>query len=126
STGWSCGAAALAWAARLKGRDVSERQMAELAVTAPVRGTKIRGMLRALHALGLEATARRRATWDDVLTAPTPVIVGWKLSRTVGHFVVVLEVDDGQVTVGDPLAGEQQFTRQEFLGRWSREMIVIR
>jgi len=61
STGWSCGAAALAWAARVEGIPASEWQMAELAVTAPLRGTSLRGMLRALHRVGLPATACRGA-----------------------------------------------------------------
>lgn len=126
STGWSCGAAALAWAARARGLHVSERQMARLAVTAPLRGTKTRGMLRALHTIGLDAAVRRGATWEDLAAAGTPVIAGWKLSRTIGHAVVVLEMSDGQVTVGDPLLGEQTYDRAEFLADWDREMIVIR
>jgi len=126
STGWSCGAAALAWAAREAGCDVSERQMAELAVTAPLRGTRTRGMLRALDAIGLEATVRRNATWQQLRAAPKPVLAGWKLSRTVGHAVVVLETTDTHVRVGDPLTGEMEYGRQDFLDGWDGEMIVIR
>lgn len=127
STGWSCGAAALAWAARLHGVPASERQMAELAVTAPLRGTSTRGMLRALHRVGLDARAIKPGSWEDVAAAPKPAIVGWKLSATVGHSVVLLAVDEERevVRLGDPLAGEVEYTREEFLDSWMRDLIVI-
>jgi predicted double-glycine peptidase len=126
STGWSCGAAALAWAMRLKGIPASERQMAELAVMAPLRGTKVRGMLRAIHRMGLEAQARRRATWDDLSAAPLPALAGWRLSLTLGHVVVVIRIEGGQVVVGDPLLGEVTYSRQEFLRHWDRALVVMR
>lgn len=127
STGWSCGAAALAWAARLHGIPASERQMAELAVTAPLRGTSTRGMLRALHRVGLDARAIKPGSWEDVVAAPKPAIVGWRLSATVGHSVVLLEIDEERdvVRIGDPLAGEMEYSREQFLDGWMRDLIVI-
>lgn len=125
ATGWSCGAAALAWAMRLKGIPASERQMAELAVTAPLRGTKMRGMLRAAHRMGMRAQARRGATWEQLLAAPKPALAGWKLSLTVGHVVVVIRVEDEQATVGDPLLGEVEYSRAELLGRWDRDLVAL-
>ncbi len=127
STGWSCGAAALAWAARLHGIRASERQMARLAVTAPLRGTSTRGMLRALHRIGLEARAVKPATWEDLLAAPKPALIGWKLSATVAHSALVLDIDPEQamVEVGDPLSGTIRYSREEFLDRWLRDLIVI-
>jgi len=126
STYWSCGAAALAWTARLKDIPASERRMAELAVTAPLRGTSLRGMLRALHRVGLQATARRGVTWEDLVATPKPAIIGWKLGATVGHSVLVLGVEGGMVTVGDPLIGEVVYTRAEFLASWDHEMVIVR
>jgi hypothetical protein len=126
STGWSCGAAALAWAVRLHGIQASERQMAKLAVTAPLRGTSTRGMLRALHRVGLEARAIKPASWEDLAAAPKPALIGWQLSATVAHSAVVTEIDRGGVTVGDPLAGTVTYSREEFLERWIGDLIVIR
>ncbi|MGD9497187.1 MAG: cysteine peptidase family C39 domain-containing protein [Armatimonadota bacterium] len=126
STGWSCGAAALAWTARLQAVPASERQMAELAVTAPLRGTSLRGMVRALHRVGLPASAYRRATWEELLAAPKPAIAGWQLGPTVGHSVVVLAIAGEQITVGDPLAGQLTYSRDEFLASWDRELIALR
>jgi len=125
STGWSCGAAALAWAARLKGVPASERQMAGLAVIAPLRGAKLRGLVRALHSVGLAAEAKRRARWEELLAAPKPALVGWKLSATVGHVVVVIEASASSVTVGDPLLGQMDYSGHEFLQSWDRDLVVI-
>lgn len=125
STGWSCGAAALAWAARLHGIPASERQMAELAVTAPLRGTSTRGMLRALHRVGLEARAVKPASWEDLMDAPTPAIIGWRLTPTVAHSALVLDIAVDEVTVGDPLAGRATYPREDFLHRWMRDIVII-
>ena len=127
STGWSCGAAALAWAARLHGIPASERQMAELAVTAPLRGTSTRGLLRALHRVGLDAYAIKPGSWEDVLAASKPSLVSWELSATVGHSVVLLGIDEpgDVVLIGDPLLGETQYSREEFLDGWMGDLIVI-
>jgi predicted double-glycine peptidase len=125
STGWSCGAAALAWAARLHGVPASERQMAELAVTAPLRGTSTRGMLRALHHAGLDAYAVRPASREDLAAAPKPVLIGWKLTRTVAHSALVLSIEGDEITVGDPLAGSVTYSYDHFRDRWMCDMIVI-
>ena len=127
STGWSCGGAALAWAARLHGIAASERQMVRLAVTTPLRGTSTRGMLRALDRIGLDARPVKPASWDELVAAPKPALIGWKLSATVAHAALVLEIDgDGdRVNVGDPLQGRMTYSREEFTDRWLRDMIVI-
>jgi len=127
STGWSCGAAALAWAARLHGIPASERQMAELAVTAPLRGTSTRGMLRAMHRVGLDARAVKPASWEDLAAAPKPALIGWELSTTVAHSALVLSFDGpaAVVEVGDPLSGVMRYSREEFEARWMHDLIVV-
>ncbi len=81
-------------------------------------------MLRALHAVGLEASAKRRASWEQLAAAPKPALVGRKLSATVGHVALVLATEGDGVTVGDPLMGEMTYTRNGFLESWDRELIV--
>ncbi|MFP4248099.1 MAG: cysteine peptidase family C39 domain-containing protein [Armatimonadota bacterium] len=126
STGWSCGAAALAWTVRLHGIPASERQMARLAVTAPLRGTSTRGMLRALHRVGLRAHAVKPATWAEIADASKPAIIGWKLSASVAHSVLLLGIDEDEVIIGDPLSGQITYSKQDFLDRWMRDLIVVR
>lgn len=125
STGWSCGAAALAWAVRLMGKPASEREMARLAAIAPLRGMSVRGAVRALHRKGFRAEVARRARWPQAVAAPKPALAGWKLSATVGHAVVVVSADEQQVAVCDPMLGETTYTRDEFLERWDGELIMI-
>ncbi len=125
STGWSCGAAALAWAVRLKGVEASEREMARLAAIAPLRGMSLRGAVRALHSKRFDAEITLRATWQEAVAAPKPALAGWKLSATVGHSIVLMSADEREVVVGDPMLGQTSYTRDEFLERWDGELILI-
>lgn len=125
STGWSCGAAALAWMLRLDGVRASEREMARLAVIAPLRGMSRRGAVRALHRKGLTTRVVRGLSWEELVAAPKPALAGWKLSGTIGHAIVVISTDADRVTVGDPLIGETTHGRDEFLRRWDHELVLV-
>ncbi len=125
STSWSCGAAALAWALRLNGEQVSEAQVARLALTNPIYGTQQRGVLRAAHKLGWETVVIREHTWEQLVAAPKPLLASVRLCSTLYHEVVIIAADGERVTVGDPMLGEGDFTREEFLRKWRGDLIVL-
>ncbi|MFO7945910.1 MAG: cysteine peptidase family C39 domain-containing protein [Armatimonadota bacterium] len=126
STGWSCGPAALAWALRENGVSVSERQAAVLTVTVPLHGVSDRGMLRGAHRLGFEAEMIHGADWEDIVTTPKPALVDLELGMTIAHAVVLLDVDDSEVVLGDPLYGRTTLSRTEFMDRWERVLMTLR
>lgn len=123
STGWSCGAAALAWALRQQGIPASEREVAYLAASNPLHGTTVRGLVRAGKALGVPMYATGRATWEELVGAPRYSLAGWYLGNGVAHMIVVVQVEGEQVLVHDPLTGDQRYSREEFLARWMRDLV---
>ena len=125
STSWSCSAAALAWALRLNGEQVTEARVARLALTNPIYGTQQRGVLRAAHKLGWETVVIQEHTWERLVAAPKPLLASVRLCSTLYHEVVIIAADDERVTVGDPMLGEGDFTREEFLSKWRGDLIVL-
>jgi len=55
-----------------------------------------------------------------------PAIVVVKLTCFVDHYVVVLEVGEGCLIIGDPLGGRQRWTAAEFEERWRRALIYLK
>lgn len=125
STGWTCGPAALAWAMQDKGVPVSEKHVASLTVTTPFHGTPARGELRAAHKLGVPAYIRRDLEWDDLVALPLPAVITWRMSGVVMHSVALLAVERDRVTIGDPMLGKTDYSREEFLKQWMRDALVL-
>jgi hypothetical protein len=125
STGWTCGPAALAWALQLRGLPVSEKQAAFLTATTPFHGTPDRGVLRAAHRLGLAAHMERGDSYEQLLRLPRPSLVTWHLGGMVMHFVVLIGMDERGVKIGDPMLGEVDYSKDEFLAKWGRSVVVL-
>ena len=127
STGWSCGAAALAWALRQEGVPASERQVAWLAGTNPLHGTTDRGLVRAADVLGRPLRVSTRKRWETLAAARLPALAGWYLGGGVAHMVVVTAVEPGgQVRVHDPLQGDQTYSQSEFMAHWMGDLLAGR
>lgn len=125
STGWTCGPAALAWALQAKGLPVSEKQVAALTATTPFHGTPARGELRAAHRQGVPAYIRRNLEWDQLAALPLPAVITWRLSGVIMHSVALLSIERDQVTLGDPMLGQAEYSRDEFLERWMADALVL-
>jgi hypothetical protein len=112
STGWSCGAASCVTLLRAHGIVATEREMGELCLTLPHRGTTlprfVRGLTLKLRKEGspLRVVARDDLGVADLDTLPVPALLGIRGSILVGHAVVLLGRDpDGLYRVADPLEG---------------------
>ncbi len=129
TAGWSCGPAALAWAAREKGLPASEYEMARFAAANPLRGTKLAGARRALQLagrdLGWRVEARKGLSWDELLREPPPFVVGWRMMRIVDHMVAVLAIEPQRALVADPLGGKSWYSREEFMKAWSGDAVWV-
>ena len=129
TTGWSCGAAATATLLRLHGVPASERQVARLAFSSPLSGTDDRGMCRAIEILGasagLETSLRGHVPCEDLEAMPLPCIVPYKLYTSVWHVAVLTCVEGDTVELEDPLMGQTRWTRADFVGKWTREVLQV-
>ena len=122
TSGWSCGAAATATFLRLHGVPTSEREVAILAGTSPIRGTDTRGDCRAVDVLGAPYGIRPRLRIHlhaaDIDTIRPPCILEWKLYPTLWHVAVITSIRGDAVDIEDPLLGHDTWTRQQLLDKW--------
>lgn len=123
STWWSCGAAAVARASWEIGNPVSEREAALLAGTHPFGGTTDVGLAHALDRLGTPAVARR-GTYDELVRSPKPALATVVILGGVLHVVAVLEADDSEVRLYDPMCGDTELSREEFESMWLRRTVA--
>ncbi len=112
TTNWSCGAASCVTLLKAHGIPSTEREMGELCLTMPYRGTTlprfVRGLTLKLRKEGspLRVLARDRITVSDIDTFPAPCLLGIRGGLLVGHAVVLLGREPGGgYRIGDPLGG---------------------
>lgn len=108
-----CGAACLGAVTRFFGRPVSLPTIRELVHTS-VDGTSLLGIARGAEALGLEARTIR-ASKSKLDRLPLPAIVHWEGN----HWVVLYEVGERHVKLGDPAVGIRRIARDEFEEKWT-------
>jgi ATP-binding cassette subfamily B protein len=108
-----CGAACLGAVTRYFGRPVSLPRIRELVHTS-VDGTSLLGIARGAEQLGLDARTVR-ASKSNLDSLPLPAIVHWEGN----HWVVLYEVHESYVRVGDPSLGIRKIDRSEFEEKWS-------
>ena len=136
STHWSCGAASAVNLLAVHGVRSTEREMGELCLTMPYRGTTtprfVRGLSEKLASEGsrLRVRAEDRMSMEDLDRFPRPCLVGVRGSLLVGHAVVVLDGPaDGKYRVANPLPVKvgsiQVVPREELAGMFTGEAIAL-
>lgn len=117
-----CGPASVKAVLEFYGDDFSEEELADLMGATANDGVEAPAMVQALNLLGYDAYYRDNVTLDEVRTlvedTRTPVIVDW-FSFTMGHYSVVVGVDDDFIYLQDPeLAGLRAVTLENFVNMW--------
>ncbi len=127
-TSYTCGPAAAVTALRCMGLSAAEGEIAILAGTNPIDGTDPDVLAAALRAryggAGLACEFRFFESLDELRRAGLTIALV-KLGFLIDHYVVVLEVGDRFVVVGDPLAGRRRLAHADFMARWRRTGIVL-
>ncbi len=108
-----CGAACLAMVARYFGKAVAMSRIRDLVGTS-IDGTSLLGIARGAEALGLNARTVR-ASKSRLDRMPLPAICHWEGN----HWVVLYEVSETKVRIGDPAKGIRTLPREEFDENWS-------
>ncbi len=133
TTGWSCGAASCATLLKAHGIRSSEREMAELCLTLPKRGTSlprfVRGLTLRLASEGslLRVLPRERLDMDDLDAFPKPALLSIRHTALANHAVVLLRRrPDGLYEVAEPLSGTIDWMeRGELEARFTGEAIAL-
>jgi hypothetical protein len=110
STASTCGPASVATILRHFGISTTERAIARAAFSYE-GGTEAWYLARSVRRCGLTSQFVFHSTFSP--EAGQPALVGVRIGRA-GHFIAVLEVNDGLVTFADPLSGERRLTLTEF------------
>lgn len=113
STLSTCGPASAAALLRAFGIPVSERELAEDALTSR-SGTEIWHLARALRRRGVASKAIINGDGD----IPAPSIAGVLLRRNSGHFIAVMEASAETVKIMDPMHGVSNIARAEAVKRY--------
>ena len=108
-----CGAACLAMVTRYYGKTVPLPRIRELVHTS-TDGTSLLGIARGAEELGLAARTVR-ASKSKPERLPLPAVVHWEGN----HWVVLYEVGERKVRVGDPARSVRRLSRDEFDENWS-------
>ena len=121
STDYTCGPAAAVTGLHRLGLKAGEGELALLAGTSSATGTPPDVLVQVLNerfrADGLKAELRRFRTVDELRAAGLTLVIV-KFGLFLDHWLTVLEVNDREVVVADPLSGEARLSHEEFRARW--------
>ncbi len=120
TTGY-CGPASLKMVLEFFGVRRSEAALVKLSGATRPRGVEAAGLVRAAKKLGLKASVKNFATFEDIrkyLTRGIPVIVDW-FSEDDGHYSVAVGLDRKYIYLQDPEWGRpRRIDRQTFQRVW--------
>ncbi len=129
NTSYNCGPAAAVTALRRLGFPAEEGQIGLLCKTDPFFGTaddKLAEVLAKRYGpQGLVVEHRYVKSVEELREWPV-VIAVIKFSLFIDHYVAVLKVDGDTVTVGDPLTGADELSKQEFEKKWNHVAILLK
>lgn len=117
-----CGPAALATVARHYGLDLPLATFRRL-VGVDLQGSDMRDLARVAQSLGFEASCGR-AKPGVLDRIPLPAVARFSDTST-GHFVTLHRVRRDEVLIADPFQGIVALPRQEFMRKWSRDLVLL-
>ena len=114
-----CGAACLLMIGQYWGRNFSLNRLRDLA-NVNRNGSTLRGLAFAAETIGF-ITRPIKATLDRFKEQELPAIAHWDNN----HYIVVYEINDKEVIVGDPAMGQRILTHREFLAGWTGYALLL-
>lgn len=114
-----CGVACLVMIGRYWGKGFSINRLRDLANVNRV-GVSLRGLATAAESIGF-ASRPVKASLDKLAQQPLPAIAHWEGN----HYIVVYEVSQKQVLVGDPAIGQRTLTHAEFIAGWTGYTLLV-
>jgi len=128
SQDYSCVPAACATTLQLLHVETNEAEMARLTETRPGSGATL---IRALHGLklrladeGIEAQLIS-SDYEQLRALSPPMLTPLQYEPARLHMVTILQIDEHQVTLVDPVAGPERLSRQEFESLYRGQVIAF-
>ena len=123
---YSCGPASGVMFLHALGVKTSEAEMAKLSETNNLTGTSIDMLSLAVNTklkpVGLKAVYEK-VNYETIKAFNKPFITTINLRFMVDHYIVVFDVKDDKVIIGDPLEGRKTYSKELFLKKWRRVII---
>ena len=121
---YSCGPAASLTALHRLGIQADFMTLARAAHTSQAIGTPPDLLCAALEKLyPVRAVYVHLDRLDDL--PPGQAVLVLQLGLFVDHYVALLERSDGEIWIGDPMAGKVRLTRADFESRWRHTALLI-
>jgi ATP-binding cassette, subfamily B, bacterial HlyB/CyaB len=114
-----CGAACLVMIARYWGKRISVNRLREMA-NVNRDGASMLGLVTAAENIGF-STRPVKATLEGLSKQPLPAIAHWEGK----HFVVIWEITEKKVIIGDPAIGQLTLSRTEFASKWTGFTLLL-
>lgn len=129
TTSYTCGPAAAVTALRMLGLPAEEGELALLAHTSEAMGTPpdiLATTLRERYGRdGLWADYRHFQSADELRQAGLTLVVV-KFGLLVDHYLVVLEMTEDDVVIGDPFRGKSRLSHSQFTRQWRYAGVVLK
>lgn len=114
-----CGIACLVMVGRYWGKHFSLNRLRDM-TNVSRSGVSMRALAAAAESIGF-GTRPVKASLDKLAQQSLPAIAHWEGK----HFIVVYEINDQRVIVGDPAIGQRSLTRAEFNADWTGYALLI-
>lgn len=114
-----CGAACLLMIGQYWGKNYSLNRLRDLA-NVNRNGSTLRGLAFAAETIGF-VTRPIKATLDRFAEQKLPAIAHWEHN----HYIVVYEINQKQVIVGDPAIGQRILSHREFQAGWTGYALLL-
>jgi ATP-binding cassette subfamily B protein len=114
-----CGAACLVMISRYWGKNLSVNRLRDL-TNVSRSGASMRSLTVAAESIGF-ATRPVKASFDKFAQQPLPAIAHWEGK----HYIVVYEISNQRVIVGDPAIGQRTLTPKEFNANWTGYALLL-
>ncbi len=114
-----CGASCLVMISRYWGKRFNVNRIRDL-TNISRSGASMRGLTAAAESIGF-ATRPVKASLDKLAQQPLPAIAHWEGK----HYVVVYEINQKRVIIGDPAIGQRTLTQSEFKRSWTGYALLL-
>lgn len=120
-----CGAACIATICLFYGKNIDISSVGKLAHVDRY-GANMLGLQAAAQKLGFDAEGLS-GTYEEFISSDLtlPCIAHIIIDDSLEHFVVVFEVSDNTLIIGDPAKGIAEYSADEFKAKWSGHILVL-